>query len=143
MTNKSNRKTLVAVFSLILLFSVGVLAQTDANQSKDDKHKTPDCAQITDADTVKAIYDKIKIKYAGQTKHINVRIKDNIVTLEGWATTKGVKKEIGKYAKKTNCVKQVVNNLTIGAGGGCGAGTKPCGDICIDSRESCNILFEN
>ncbi len=143
MTNKSNCKTLIAVFSLILIFSIGALAQTDTNQSKDDRNKKPDCTQVTDADTVKAIYDKIKIKYASQTKHINVRIKDNTVTLEGWTTTKGVRKEIEKYAKKTICVKKIVNDLTIGAGTGCGPGTKRCGDICIGSRESCNITLEN
>ncbi len=143
MTNKSNCKTLIAVFSLILIFSIGAFAQTNANQSNNDKNKKPDCAQVTDADTVKAIYDKIKIKYANQTKHINVRIKDNAVTLEGWATTKGVRKDIEKYAKKTNCVKTVVNNLTIGAGGGCGPGTKRCGDICIDEKEDCNIVLDN
>ncbi|MDQ3180319.1 MAG: BON domain-containing protein [Acidobacteriota bacterium] len=143
MTNKSNYKTLVAVFSLMLIFSIGTLAQTDGKQSKDDKNKKTDCTQVTDADTVKAIYDKIKIKYANQTKHINVRIKDNTVTLEGWATTKGVSKEIEKYAKKTNCVKKVVNNLLIGKGGGCGPGTKKCGGICIDETEECNIVLDN
>ncbi len=143
MTNKSNCKTLIAVFSLILIFSIGALAQTNTNQSKDDRNKKPDCAQVTDADTVKAIYDKIKIKYASQTKHINVRIIDNVVTLEGWATTKGVRKEIEKYAKETNCVKKAVNKLTIGVGGGCGPGQKRCGDICIDADEDCNILNEN
>lgn len=129
MTNKSIMKTILAVFSLMLLFNIAASAQ-----------KT-DCSKTTDADTVKAIYDKIKVKYAGQMSHINVRIKDNIVTLEGWATTKGVRKEIEKYAKKTNCVKKVVNKLTIGVSGGCGPGTKQCGDICIPSGEDCNIIL--
>ena len=143
MSNKSNIKTLAAVFSLLLIFSIGALAQTDSDKSKNNKNKKPDCAQVTDTETVKAIYDKIKVKYAGQMRHINVRIKDNVVTLEGWATTKGVRKEIEKYAKKTNCVKKVVNKLTIGVGGGCGPGQKKCGDICIDEGEDCNITLEN
>ncbi len=143
MTNKSNCKTLAAVFSLILIFSIGALAQTDSDKSKNNKSQKPDCTQVSDAETVKAIYDKIKVKYAGQKSHINVRIKDNVVTLEGWATTKSVRKEIENYAKKTNCVKKVVNNLTIGVSGGCGPGQKECGDICIDEKETCNITNEN
>ncbi len=142
MTNKSNCKTLAAVFSLILIFSIGALARaTVGDKSENDKNKKPDCSKVSDADTVKAIYDKIRVKYEGQMKHINVRIKDNVLTLEGWATTKSVRKEIEKYAKKTNCVKQVVNNLTIGVSGGCGQGQKVCGDICIGVKESCNIVY--
>ncbi len=131
MTNKTIMKTILAVFSLMMLFNIGVSAQK------------VDCSKTTDADMVKAVYDKIKVKYANQMKHINVRIKDKVVTLEGWATTKGVKNEIEKYAKKTTCVKKVVNKLTIGVGGGCGPGQKRCGDICIDADEDCNILNEN
>ncbi len=127
MTKKSLMKTTLAIFSLMMLFNIGASAQ-----------KT-DCAKTTDADIVKAIYDKIKVKYDNHLIHVNVRIKDNVVTLEGWATTKNVRKEIEKYAKKTNCVKTVVNNLTIGAGGGCGPGQKKCGGICIPSGETCNI----
>jgi hypothetical protein len=141
MTNKSKCKTLAAVFSLILVFSIGTLAQTDGDKSKNNKSQKPDCTQVSDADTVKAIYDKIKVKYASQMRHINVRIKDNVVTLEGWVTTKGVRKEIEKQAKKTNCVKKnVANKLTIGVGGGCGPGQKQCGDICIGEGETCNII---
>lgn len=143
MTYKSNIKTLAAVFSLILIFSIGALARTGSNKSKNNKNQKPDCTKVSDADTVKAIYDKIKVKYSGQIKHINVRIKGNIVTLEGWTTTKSVRKDIEKYAKKTNCVKKVVSKLTVGIGGGCGPGQKRCGDICIDSAEVCNIVIEN
>ncbi|HSK74525.1 MAG TPA: hypothetical protein VK892_22680, partial [Pyrinomonadaceae bacterium] len=99
MTNKSNCKALIAVFSLILIFSFGAAAQTNNNQSKNSKNKKPDCAQVSDADLVKAIYDKIKVKYAGQMRQINVRSADGVVTLEGWTTKKGIKKEIEKYAK--------------------------------------------
>ncbi len=143
MTNKSNCKTLVAVFSLILIFSVGTLAQTDSGKSENNKNKKPDCMRVPDAVTVKLIYDRIKVKYAKQVNHINVRFKEGVVTLEGWATTKGVKKEVEKYAKKTICVKKVVNNLELSAGGGCNPGQKQCGDICIGEKEECNITLEN
>lgn len=139
MMNKSNCKTLIAVFSLMLIFSVGAIAQTDNNQSKNSKNKKTDCAQVSDADLVKAIYDKIKVKYAGQMRQVNVRSAGGVVTLEGWTTKKGIRKEIEKYAKKTNCVKSVVNKLTVGIPGGCGPGQKKCGDICIDERADCNI----
>ncbi len=121
-------KAVLAVFSLMFVFSIGIYAQ-----------KT-DCSKTTDAEIVKAIYDKIKVKYANQIIHVNVRIKDGVVTLEGWATTKGVRKEIEKYAKKTGCVKKVVNKLTLAVTGGCNPGQQRCGDICIDKNEICNIV---
>lgn len=99
-----------------------------------------DCSKTTDAMIVDAIYAKMKVKYEAQMGHVNVRSKARVVTLEGWATTKGIKKDIEKLAKKVGCVKQpVVNNLTIGVGGGCGPGSKPCGSICIPIEEECNI----
>jgi len=127
MTNKSMLKTTLLAFSLMLAFSLGAHAQ-----------KT-DCSKTTDTEIVDSIYSKIKVKYEAQMSHINVRIKDGVVTLEGWVTKKGVKKEVEKFARKTGCVKKVMNNLTIGVGGGCGPGQKPCGDICIPLAETCNI----
>lgn len=127
MTNKSILKTALLAFSLMLAFNLGTYAQ-----------KT-DCSKTTDDQIVDSIYAKIKAKHEGQMKHINVRISSGVVTLEGWATTKGVKKEIEKFARKTGCVKKVVNSLTIGVGGGCGPGQKPCGDICIPVAQPCNI----
>lgn len=143
MTNKSNYKALAAVFSLILIFSIGTLAWASNIKSKNNKSQKPDCTKVSDADKVKAIYDKIRVKYANQMRHINVRITDNVVTLEGWATTKSVRKEIENFAKKTACVKKVANKLTIGVSGGCSPGQKQCGDICIDQKESCNITDGN
>lgn len=128
MTRKSMVKITLAVFSLILFSSIGAAAQ-----------KKYDCSKTSDADIVKAIYDKMKIKYDSQIIHINVRSKDGVVTLEGWATTKSVKKDIEKIARKTNCVKTIDNQLTIGIGGGCGPGQKKCGAICIGAEETCNI----
>lgn len=127
MNKKTIIKTALAVFAMLMIFNIGAFAQ-----------KT-DCSKMTEAEIVKSIYDKMKVKYDDQIIHINVRVKDNVVTLEGWATTKKVKKEIEKIAKKTDCVKKVVNNLTIGVSGGCGPGQKRCGGICIPSDETCNI----
>jgi osmotically-inducible protein OsmY len=135
MKNKPGLKMLFAVFSLILIGSTGALAQKETN-------KKIDCAQVADKEVVLAVYDKIKAKYADQIRHINVRVSaDKVVTIEGWTTTKSVKKDIEKMAKKIKCVKSIVNKLTIGIGGGCGPGQKQCGDICIYEKETCNICL--
>jgi hypothetical protein len=128
MKNKLNLKAVIFSFSLMLIFSIGAFAQSK-----------PDCATVTDKDIVKAVYEKIMTKYAGQVSHINVRVTDKVVTIEGWVTTKSVRKEIEKWAKKVKCVKKVVNTLTIGVGGGCGPGMKQCGDICIPEKQTCNL----
>ena len=127
MKKQSMIKIALAVFAMLLISSVGAFAQK------------PDCSKTTDDDIVKSVYDKMKVKYARQMKHVNVRSQDGVVTLEGWTTTKSIKKEIEKFAKKTSCVKKVENKLTIAVGGGCGPGQKPCGDICIPSNHKCNI----
>ena len=127
MKNKSMVKMALVAFSFMMAFSFGAYAQ-----------KT-DCTKMTDVEIVDAIYVKLNVKYAAQMNHVNVRIKEGIVTIEGWVTTEKIKKDIAKIAKKVKCVKEVVNTLTIGVGGGCGLGTKPCGDICIPTNENCNI----
>ena len=129
MTNKSILKFTLLAFSLMLMCSLGTFAQK------------VDCSKTTDAMIVDAAYAKMQPKYGMQMDHINVRSKGGVVTVEGWATTKGAKKDIGKLAKSAvkGCVKSVTNNLAIGVGGGCGPGTKPCGSICIPVEEECNI----
>jgi osmotically-inducible protein OsmY len=130
MTKKSLVKLMLAVFSLVLFSNVAATAQ-----------KKTDCTKTTDADIVKAIYDKMKQKpkYDSQIMHVNVRSKDGVVTLEGWATTEKIKMEIEKIARKIKCVKNVVNELGTSAGIGCGPGQKKCGAICIAQEETCNI----
>ena len=122
-------KIILMAFSLILAFNFSAFAQ-----------KT-DCTKTTDDEIIAAIYNKIKVKYADQIKHINIRAKDGVVTIEGWVTTEKIKKEIGKYAKKIKCVKQVINDLVLGKSGGCGPGQKECGEICISEKETCNICL--
>jgi hypothetical protein len=129
MKHKSILKWSLMVFATVLAFNFGVYAQKI------------DCSQKTEKDIVMAVYEKIKIKHANQVNHINVRYKDGVLTLEGWATTKSVRKEIEKLAKKTGCVTKVVNDLTIGKSGGCSAGQKECGGICISEKESCSICL--
>ena len=125
---KNKIRIFIAAFSVLLVFAVGASAQSK-----------PDCSKVTDKDLVKAVYEKIMTKYKAQVSHINVRAQDGVVTIQGWVTTKSVKKEIEKWAKKISCVKKVVNILTIGVGGGCGPGQKQCGDICIPEKDTCNL----
>ena len=118
----------LAIFALTLGLSTGASAQK------------VDCNTVTDAQIVKSIYDQMKVKHDNQIMHVNVRSSGRIVTLEGWTTTKKVRGEIEKIAKKAPCVqKKPKNQLKVGAGGGCAAGTKPCGNICIPIAEECNI----
>lgn len=132
MKTKLSVKKLIVVFSLLLVCSAGAFAQSNRNQNSN-------CAQVTDQEIVTAIYDKIRVKYADQMRRINVRVKDKVVTIEGWVKTKGVSKDIKKMAEKVKCVKLVVNTLKIGISGGCLPGQKQCGDICISERDPCNI----
>jgi BON domain len=127
MINKTILKTAFTIIFVIGLFSIGAFAQRT------------DCTKTTEAEIVDAVYAKIDTKYKEQTDHINVRVADGVVTLEGWVTTKTARKDIEKFAKKTDCVKKVVNNLKLKAGGGCGEGEKQCGSFCIGTNDKCNV----
>ncbi|HRH42443.1 MAG TPA: BON domain-containing protein [Pyrinomonadaceae bacterium] len=124
-------KITLAVLFLVATGSLNISAKTD------------DCTKTTDADLVKAVMKKIGGKFKKQMNHINVHVENGVVTLEGWAVTEKDKAKITELAQKVKCIKSVVNNLAIGSGGGCGAGTKPCGDICIPSNQTCNIAKGN
>lgn len=126
MTNKTILKITLAVFSLMLFSAVGAAAQTDC--------PTPDDAAI-----VKEIYKKLKPTYSKQLKHVNVRSKDGVVTLEGWVTNQKIKDAVEKIATAVKCVKSVDNKLHLGLRTGCGPGQKKCGSICIAIEETCNI----
>ena len=99
MLNKSMVQMALIAFSLILICSFGTYAQ-----------KT-DCTKTTDAAIAEAVAAKVKAKYESQINHINIKVKDGVVTLENWVTKKNIKKDIEKIAKKTACVKKVINNL--------------------------------
>lgn len=129
MLNKSILKWSLMIFALLIAGNVGANAQ-----------KT-DCTKKTDKEIVFEIYDQMKVKYADQISHVNVRIKDGTVTIEGWVNSKKARQEIEKLAKKIKCVKKVVNTLTIGKPGGCAAGYKECGGACIPEKEACNICL--
>lgn len=127
MKNTSILKLIITVIFFMMVGTLSVSAQKI------------DCTKVTDAELVKTIQEKIQAKYADQMDHINVHVENGEVYLEGWVTTKKISKDIEKIIKKIKCVKKVFNNLKIGTGGGCGAGTKPCGETCIPINQTCNI----
>lgn len=97
------------------------------------------CASTTDDQIVDAIYAKMMKKYKGESKHVNVRSTDRVVTVEGWASSEKIKKGIIKIVQKTKCVKSVNSDtLTVGKSGGCGPGQVDCGGTCIPSGQKCN-----
>ncbi len=99
-----------------------------------------DCSKTTDQQIVDAAYAKLeKSKFKEQLNHVNIRSKDGVVTIEGFAVKDKDSVGIENIVKKIKCVKSIVNDLKIGATGGCPDGTKPCGDTCIGSAETCNI----
>ncbi len=95
----------------------------------------PNCAAVTDADIVKAIHEKIKAdsRFNDQWKHINVSSKERVVLLNGWVKGQESVKTLGKYARSTECVKDVKNRLSSVRKDG-------CGDICIDEYDECNNI---
>jgi predicted transposase YbfD/YdcC len=147
MSNQLISKRAILLFSIVLSFVVAAVSVyvLRANYSSVTAATlvADKCAAVTSKDLTKSIYTQISTKYDGQKSHINVSVTDNIVTLEGWATIKDVKKDVEKIAKKTACVKKVVNLLTIGVSGGCEPRQVQCGDICVRSGSSCAIGLLN
>ncbi len=127
------------VFSLSIFFMLSFATNVNLKHASVAAAPIEDkCATVTKEDLVKEIYEKIMVKYSGQKSHINVSVKDNIVYLDGWASPKGVKKEIEKIAKKTKCVKKVMNGLGNGPGG-CTRQQQRCGDACIPGDRECTL----
>jgi hypothetical protein len=125
MMNKSILKITLLVFSLMLVCSLETKAQ--------------DCCKLTDAELVDFVYAKLKPKFADQLNHVNIRIKDRVLTIEGWVAKDKMKTDIEKIISKIKCLKSFTSTLTIGVGGGCPDGTVPCGATCIPAGETCNI----
>ena len=102
-----------------------------------------DCTKTTDADLVKSVSKKIYGKYKKQKQRINVHVENGEVTIEGWVVAEADIAKITEIAQKIKCVKKVTNNLVVGKTGGCGAGQKQCGEICIPNNQTCNISKGN
>lgn len=110
-----------------------------------------DCTTITDADLVTGIVDQIKgdSVLSPQMSHIVVGSVNKFVKLQGWTDTKRAFDRLIQIVSDTKCVKAInVNNFVETpppanspmrpAPGGCGPGTKACGDVCIPEGDSCS-----
>ena len=84
MKYKSILKWSLMVLGLVITFNFGADAQ-----------KT-DCSQKTEKEIVLSVYDKLKVKYADQLEHINVRFADGVLTIEGYVTNEKYIKKISK-----------------------------------------------
>jgi hypothetical protein len=124
----------LSILKIIMLFVVMAAAG-----SLSVSGQQTDCTKTTDADLAKSITEKINAKYPNLSAQVNVHVEKGVVYLEGWVANKNARKDIEKIAKSTSCVKKVRNNLKKAIIVGCGAGSKPCGDICIPINQTCNI----
>lgn len=109
------------------------------------------CDKKTDADIVAEIYGKIKADkgLASQISHINVVSIYAAVKFQGWANNQTDHNKIKGFGLNTDCVKLVnVNDFAetppptedrLRSDGGCAAGTKACGDVCIPEGDKCSI----
>ena len=140
MLNRSNAERTVLGLSLTLLFVASLFASCTS------KPRTPgpqDCAKISDRRLVKNFKKRVRAdrQFDDQRRHINVSIRDRVVTLEGRVSAADASAALEKYAYELGCVTKVANRLTTQTlVGGCAPGQKLCGDICIDRTSQCNLI---
>lgn len=105
-----NRKLMIniclAMFSMLLVFNVGMYAQET------------NCSDLTDEQIAEAITDNIGEKYPDIKESISVNIENGMAMLDGYAPTKSVRKDIKKiaksYQKETKCIKKVKSIVKVG-----------------------------
>ncbi len=135
---------------MLTLCFFGLIA-TIASVSRPVLAQTP-CDSTTDAYLVMEITAAIKAdsKLAPQMSHINVSSVYRAVKLYGWTDTRDDYDKVYSIVSNTKCVKLINVNLFEKTpppansplrpqAGGCGPGTKACGDICIPDNEICSI----
>ena len=141
MLNRSNAERTVLGLSLALLFVVGLFASCTS------RPRTPgpqDCAKVSDRRLTRDFKRRVRAdrQFNEQRRHINVSIRDRVLTLEGRVSSMDASAALEKYAYGLGCVTKVENRLTTQTlVGGCGPGQKRCGDICIDQTSQCNIIY--
>jgi len=85
--------------ALLLVVSVSLAAASDKNISDDE------------------IYDQVRLKLAGDRDvrgaHLEVAVKEGVVTLRGQVDREKAKKKAEKLAKKVKGVREVINELTV------------------------------
>lgn len=137
------KKTPSLLFTFVFLVTMFVVSSPAFGQ----------CEKNADSQIVTDIYNEIKDDkgLVTQITHINVISVNGAVKLQGWADNQSSYDKVHEIALKTSCVKLVnVNDfretpppagdrLRSGGSGGCVAGTKPCGDVCIPEGDACNL----
>lgn len=144
----ARRNLLITLMALSLLLG-GAVATTDIGLAKtppqtavSSRAQTP-CTATTDAEIVSAIQEKIKAdkRFDKQWKHINVSSIKRVVTITGWVFERGQFNDLLKYAHRTKCVIRVRKKFFYPTPHiGCPIGMKPCGDICIERSQDCNLI---
>lgn len=115
----------------------------------------PVVAQSCDTPDDKAIVTEIYAQIANdrtlakQVAHINVISTLGVVKIIGWADSKADFLKVQTIAAEVDCVRLVnVNKFEdvppppdspLRSTNGCASGTKPCGDVCIPSGDTCSI----
>lgn len=115
----------------------------------------PAAAQSCDTPDDKAIVTEIYAQIANdrtlakQIPHISVMSTLGVVKIIGWADSKADFLKVQTIAAEVDCVRLVnVNKFEeipppldspLRSSNGCASGTKPCGDVCIPSGDTCSI----
>ncbi len=141
MMMRSTPRLVLTLSCFAVIFTLFAAARTVSAQ----------CDKVTDEQIVADIYAKIKAdsRLAAQISHVNVVSIYAAVKFQGWADSKRDYDKIVGFAINADCVKLVNVNLFLEAppatgdlmrsAGGCAAGTKACGDICIPEGDVCSL----
>jgi len=125
--SKAARKIIATAFVFALILMTACSKQPVGNQSG-IATPTPEkggCATIDDATLTANVKSVLSKKVSKVVKNLNVDSKTGVVTLTGSVTLPDTKQSVGNTAKEVQCVKNVVNNISITAGL-CPSGYKEC-----------------
>jgi len=143
---KKNLLRLAAILGFFAILTVTAMSSHVSAQA---------CDTVTDVQLVAAIYAKIKADkaLAPQVSHINIVAINRAVKLQGWTDTRKDYDKVLQFVSEINCIRLVNLNIFEPVppppdspmriiSGGCAAGTKRCGDVCIPEGDSCGITNE-
>lgn len=135
------------IIRFALIVSLFVLVAAAAEQSVSAQScDTPDDKAIVTEIYAKLSNDRVLAK---QIPHINVTSYLGAVKIMGWADNQNDYAKVQSIASEVDCVRLVnVNKFEevpppadspLRSSNGCATGTKPCGDVCIPSGDTCSI----
>lgn len=131
MKNKTGLKILMAVFSLMLIFSATALGQA----------KRSACSGTTDSAIAAKINNHIKKIKAGNRRsniRIDVRVKNKQVHLTVRRASSKTYNEVAQFAKRIRCVRKVEVTNPGCQSAGCPTKFYMCGGTCIPCLETCS-----